>query len=102
MLHYLEEYRQYDNYSVKCFIGKSAYIPEILSVGGTFLSVAIPQTNDPQKLTTSFQFRGKYEIERWESYFSILWEQSTPIKVGREIFFQNIEHFNKLIADGDI
>jgi len=101
LLHYLEEYRNYDNYSVKCFIGKSAYIPEILSVGGKYLSVAIPQTNDPNKLTTAFQFRGKYEIERWESYFTVLWEQSTPIKIARELFTENINRLTKQIANQD-
>ena len=99
LLHYLGEYRNYDNYSVKCFIGTSAFIPEILSVGGKYLSVAIPQTEDPQKLTTAFHFRGKYEIERWENYFTILWEHSIPIKVGAKIFTENIENVSRQIHE---
>lgn len=90
LLAYLEVYKQYGNYSVKWFVGKFGFIPEILSVGGRYLSVSIPQAEDPRRLTTAFHFRGKWEMLRWEAYFYILWEQTIPVKIGSNIYEENI------------
>lgn len=98
LLAYLEIYKQYDNYSVKCFVGESAFIPEILSVGGRYLSVSIPQAEDPRRLTTAFHFRGRFEILRWEAYFHILWEQSIPVKIGGNIYEENVERLRVQLA----
>jgi len=84
---YLEKYKTYDNYSVKCFVGKSAFIPEVLSFCGRVVSVSIPQSEDPRRLTTAFHFFGRGEIKRWEDYFKILWEQSAPIKIENHIYY---------------
>ncbi len=97
LITYLELYKSYDNYSVKCFVGKNAFIPEILSVYGKVVSVSIPQAEDPNRLTTDFHFRGKHEILRWESYFKILWEQSITIKVGNKFFYDKIDELKNMI-----
>lgn len=99
LLTFIKMYKQYDNYSVKCFVGKSAFIPEILSVGGRYLSVSIPQADNPRRLTTAFHFRGKAEILRWEDYFKILWEQSVPVKMGNIIYEDNIESLRTAIRE---
>jgi len=97
LITYLELYKSYDNYSVKCFVGKNAFIPEILSVHGKVVSVSIPQAEAPNRLTTAFHFRGKNEILRWESYFKILWEQSIPIKVGSRVLYDKIEELKNAL-----
>jgi hypothetical protein len=94
---YLELYKNHDNYSLKCFIGTNTYIPEILSIGGSILSISIPQLSDPRRLTTDFHFRGKNEIRRWEDYFRTLWEESIPIKIGPKISQENLDSLNLLV-----
>jgi hypothetical protein len=95
---YLKLYEKYDNYSLKCFIGKNSFIPEILSCYGRVVSVSIPQLSDPHRLTSAFHFYGKGEILRWEEYFNILWETSISIKVGKTIDNVKIEELERYFA----
>jgi len=87
---YLKRYKDHDNLSIKYFIGDSL-LPEILSVYGKVVSVSITQPSDPIKLTTAFHFYGKKEILRWESYFRVLWDSATPIKIANKIYYRKIE-----------
>lgn len=98
---YLSLYKDYDNFSLKCFIGTSAFIPEILSVYGKVVSVSIPQQEDPRRLTTAFHFYGNNEVQRWESYFHILWEHSLSIKHGNEINKKNVEQIKTYFNIGE-
>lgn len=91
---FLGLYKHYDNYALACFVGNSPFIPEVLSVYGRDLSVSIPQSEDPRKLTTAFHFRGRKEIERWEQYFKILWADSEVIKEGNRIFYDRLERLD--------
>lgn len=93
---YLNMYKLYDNYSVKFFIGKNSYIPEILACYGKVVSVSIPQLNDPRRLTSAFHFYGKKEIRRWEEYFNILWESGIPVKIGNKVFHDNLKKLETL------
>lgn len=93
---YLNMYKLYDNYSVKYFIGTNSYIPEILACYGKVVSVSIPQLNDPRRITSAFHFYGKKEIIRWEEYFNVLWESGIPVKIGSELFHDNLKKLETL------
>lgn len=98
---YVEQYKNRDNYSVRCFVGACPFIPEILSVYGEVASVSIPQPEDPRKLTTTFHFRGTREISRWEGYFELLWDQSIPIKTGAEIHYDRLASVKETVGGRD-
>ncbi|RLI78300.1 hypothetical protein DRP05_07650 [Archaeoglobales archaeon] len=74
---YLEQYKNYDNISIKYLVGKSS-LPEILCVYGKVASISIPQDTDPYKMVTAIHFYNKRVIKRLEKYFNAIWEIATP------------------------
>lgn len=88
--HYLDKYKDYDNLSIKFFVGDFP-LPEILISYGKGASVSMPQPNDPKKLTTTFHFYGKKEIQRWKGYYDVLWDIAAPAKIGSKIYYQEIK-----------
>src|SRR5258708_40315039 len=71
---YLEIYKQYDNYNVKCFFGDDTYLPEIISANGKVAAVSLVTIANPRDLTVNFHFYGKQEIAYWEDLFNVMWE----------------------------
>ena len=99
---YLSIYKDYDNYSVKYFIGGYSYFPEILSFCGKGVSVSIPQRGDLRRVTTAFHFCGKKEIARWEGYFNILWEHCNTIKIGNNIYNEELKKAREILDESEV
>ena len=97
---YLEQYKNYDNISIKCLVGKSP-LPEILCVYGKVASISIPQQTDPYKMITAIHFYNKRAIKRLEKYFNAVWEIAIPVKVGSKINYQVIEKLRGEIHETD-
>lgn len=97
MCNYLELYKKYDNYNLKCFVGKNNFIPEILANSGIAISISIPQSENPRKIVTSFHYFGKKEVVFWEDYFNLIWDQSISIKIGNNIYYEEIQKIRELL-----
>lgn len=88
---YLNLYRSFDNYSVKCFVGRDFVIPEILAISGVVVSVSIPQRLSPERLSFGLHFFGRHEIRCWEEYFEIIWDRAIEVKLGSAVRWDKLE-----------
>lgn len=87
---YVEQYAQYDNYSVKVIVSRNVVIPEILVVGQKVASLSLPEPSSPRELGRALHFYGHREVVALTRYFDILWETAVPIKSASEQYDNNL------------
>lgn len=98
LLHFLEEYASYDNYSVKAIVTDKVLIPEILCVGDDAGSLSLPETNSPRQMARAFYFFGRSEVDSLNRYFDVLWELATPIKIAEHLSDDGLVAIKRALA----
>ncbi|MEM7620492.1 MAG: hypothetical protein AAF228_08505 [Pseudomonadota bacterium] len=76
---YLDEYSEFDNYSVKVIYDKQVLIPDILCIKDRVANISFPEINSPREISRSIAFYNKSYIRSIESYFNVLWELALPL-----------------------
>lgn len=95
MLYYLNKYKPYENYSLKCYIDNDFFMEEILICSNHVVSISLPQINNPRMICVCYHYFSKKDIQIWTDYFNILWEKSIPIFVNGVIMKEKIKELNK-------
>ncbi len=98
LLHYLDEYAMHDNYSVKAIVTDKVLIPEILCVGNDSGSLSLPEANSQRQMARAFFFFGRSEVDSLISYFDVLWELATPIKIANHVSSDGLKAIKRALA----
>ena len=97
---YLYEYLDYDNYSLKAIVDKRVLIPELICIGGKIATMSFPEIGMPRKIGRLLILYKKHPIQAVESYFHVLWEMSSPVKIGAELYKENLKSLRDSLAEG--
>ena len=100
LIFYLNKYKDYDNLSVRCFIGDNIILPELLVSYPLAASISLPQQNSPRKICVAYHFKNKQDISYWMEYFNVLWEVATPILVCGNLQRENLETVKNAFRGG--
>lgn len=96
MLFYLNKYKSYENYSLKCCVNNDFLMEEILICSNHAASVSLPQPNNPRMICVCYHYFNKKDILVWTDYFNLLWEKSIPIYVNGVINKEKILELSKM------
>jgi len=95
---YLDSYRNFENYHVKIILSADAYLPEMAGIGEQVALVSFPASENPASIVNTIQFFRSNEIKKVKGYFDLVWDRAIPIKIGEQVFSENLEKVRRTVS----